>query len=77
MAGEIKYTIVEHLGVINERAGFKKEVNLVSWNEGNPKIDIREWNEDHTKLTKGITLSLSECKKIKALLDKIDFSDIE
>lgn len=74
---EIKYEIVKHLGVVNERTGFKKEVNLVSWNEGNPKIDIREWNLDHTKLLKGITLSLSEAKALHAILSNIDFSEVE
>lgn len=74
---DIKYEIVEHLGVINERTGFRREVNVVSWNEGNPKVDIREWNLDKTKLTKGITLTLSECKKLKEILDKVDFSSVE
>jgi len=55
---EIKYEIVEHLGVVSENdKGWKKELNLVSWNEREPKYDLRDWNETHDKMGKGVTLS--------------------
>ena len=45
---EVKFEIVKSLGVLSEGArGWQKEVNLVSWNERNPKFDIREWDPDH------------------------------
>lgn len=41
---EFKYEIVEELGVISENAsGWTRELNLISWNGGNPKYDIRDW----------------------------------
>ena len=41
---ELKYEITEHIGVLSENAkGWTKELNMVSWNEHEPKYDIREW----------------------------------
>ena len=35
---EIKYEIIEQLGVLSEtEKGWKKELNLISWNEREPK----------------------------------------
>ena len=35
---ELKYEIVEHIGVLSENArGWRKELNLVSWNDREPK----------------------------------------
>ena len=54
---ELKYEIVQHLATIAEGSkGWSKELNLVSWNERDPKFDLREWSPDHTKMGKGITL---------------------
>lgn len=71
---EIKYEIVENLGVLSESAkGWKVELNLVSWNEREPKYDLRNWSEDHEKIGKGIALSKEEVLKLKEILNnKID-----
>lgn len=68
---EVNYKIIEHIGVIDEyKTGWKKELNIVSWNDGDPKYDIREWNEDHTHLTRGITLKPAEMDRIVDLIYK-------
>ena len=56
---EIKYEIRRRLGVLstNERSGWTKEANLISWNGGPEKLDIRDWSPDHSKIAKGITLT--------------------
>lgn len=70
MAG-IKFEIVEHIGVLSENAkGWKKELNLISWNEREPKYDIRDWDEAHEKMGKGVTLSKEEIAKLFILLNK-------
>lgn len=53
---------------INYDNGWKKEVNIVSWNGGDPKYDIRSWNQDRTKMGKGVTLSSAEIEKLRELL---------
>lgn len=71
MAG-IKFEIVEHIGVLSENAkGWKKELNLISWNERDPKYDIRDWDENHEKMGKGITLSKEEMECLKELISKL------
>ena len=71
MAGEIKYDIIEELGVLSESAkGWTKELNLISWNGGAPKYDVRDWAPEHEKMGKGVTLSEEEAKKLYVLLSK-------
>ena len=66
---EFKFEIVENLGILSENAkGWRKELNLVSWSERDPKYDIREWNPDHTRMSKGITFTDEEVKVLYNLL---------
>ena len=75
---ELKYEIVEHRGVISENAkGWTKELNLVSWNDREPKYDIRDWAPEHAKMGKGITLSADEAASLKEILAHIDFDSFE
>lgn len=70
---EIKYEIVKEIGVLSETAkGWKTELNLVSWNDREPKYDLRTWSENHEKIGKGITLSKEEMAKLKELLENMD-----
>lgn len=69
---EIKFEIVENIGVISETArGWKKELNLVSWNDREPKYDLRDWDENHEKMGKGITLTKDEVDALKKVLENI------
>ncbi|MCQ5388292.1 PC4/YdbC family ssDNA-binding protein [Hungatella hathewayi] len=69
---DIKYDIVKELGVLSENVkGWRKEVNLISWNGGVPKYDIRDWAPEHEKMGKGTTLSEEEIKKLKEILGEI------
>lgn len=66
---ELKFIITKHIGVLSESSkGWKKEINLISWNDREPKYDIREWSPDHDKMGKGITLSEEEVVVLKDLL---------
>lgn len=69
---DIKYDILEELGVLSESAkGWKKELNLISRNGGASKYDIRDWAPQHEKMGKGITLSKDEIKELYKILGKI------
>ena len=69
---DFKYEIKEEIAVLSESAkGWKKELNLVSWNEGAPKYDLRDWSPDHEKMGKGITLTREEIVKLYEALEKI------
>ena len=70
---EIKYEITESLGVISESAkGWTKEINMVAWNNYAPKYDIREWDPEHVKMTKGLTFTADEIRELRDILNKID-----
>lgn len=69
---ELKYTIVQSLGVLAETAKGTKELNMVSWNERPPKYDIREWWDDYTQMSKGLTFSREELLALKKLLNGLD-----
>lgn len=73
MAG-IKYDIVEKVGVLSENSsGWTKELNFISWNGRNPKFDIRDWDSEHEKMGKGLTLTKDELLKLRELLNSMDF----
>jgi len=67
---EVSFEIVEEIGVLSEgNKGWSKQLNRISWN-GNPaKYDIRDWNEDHTKCGKGITLTDDEFEALAELMN--------
>jgi len=70
---ELKYEIIENIGIISEAArDWKKELNLVSWNDREPKYDIRDWSPEHDKMGKGVTLSKEELKELKKILNDMD-----
>ena len=73
---ELKYEITEKLGVLSENAkGWTKELNLISWNDRDPKYDIREWNPDHTRMGKGVTLSTEEFENLRKLINGEEIED--
>ena len=70
---EFKYERVEKIAVLSESSkGWTKELNLISWNDREPKYDIREWSPDGSKMGKGITLSDEEVAILKKALNTRD-----
>ena len=73
---ELKFEITERICVLSENAkGWTKELNKVSWNEREPKYDLREWNPDHSRMGKGITLTDEEVETLKAILNGEEIED--
>ena len=69
---EFNYEIVEEIAVLSENPkGWRKELNLVSWNERPPKFDLRDWSPNHEKMGKGVTLSNEEFAALKETLNKM------
>ncbi len=70
---EFKYEIIKELGVISERkGGWSKQLSLISWNDAEPKYDIRDWGPNHEKMGKGISLSASELQASTDMLNEIE-----
>ena len=51
------YNIVRNITTISQRGNWALELNLVSWDGRPATFDLRKWNEDHTKMSKGISLT--------------------
>lgn len=68
----VRFEIMEHIDVLGTKEnGWTKEVNIVAWNGGAAKIDVREWDPEHTRMSKGITLFDAEAEKLtRALADR-------
>lgn len=70
---DIKFEIKETLGVLSQsNKGWKKELNLISWNGREAKYDIREWAPERENMGKGITFTKDELKALKDILNSID-----
>ena len=66
---EIKYDIIQKIAVLSQRPrGWERQLNLISWNEGEPKYDIRDWSPDGSRMGKGISLSAEELGVLKGIL---------
>jgi len=75
---EIKYDILKNLGTLSDGfKGWKKEVNIISWNDKKAKIDVRDWDEEHVKMRKGITVNKAELKQLKEILNQIDIDELD
>lgn len=71
---DIVFEVVESIGVIKTYpTGWSKEINLVSWNGGAAKYDIRDWDHKHERMSRGITLHKDEMKKMLELFKDRDF----
>lgn len=82
MSKEFSYEIIEEIGQVGNptASGWSTRLNLISWNGGTPKLDIRSWNEDMTRMGKGVTFSKEDAKDLAVLLNsylEIDEGDLE
>lgn len=65
MYTEATFEILEHISVLSSNeTGWSKEANIVAWNGGVPKLDIREWNSTHERMSRGITLFEEDAFKL-------------
>lgn len=72
MAQEFSYEIIEEIAVLSENAkGWRKELNLVSWNGRPPKFDLRDWAPNHEKMGKGMTFTNEEIEQLKKILNEM------
>ncbi|MGN0701642.1 MAG: YdbC family protein [Lentihominibacter sp.] len=68
---EVTFEIIEEIGIISTQGtGWTKEINLVSWNGGVAKYDIREWDPSHARMSRGITLKEDEMRRILDLMKR-------
>ncbi len=70
---EFKYEITERIAVLSQNPnGWERQLNLVSWNEREPKYDIRDWSPDGNKMGKGISMTAEELNVLKGILEELE-----
>ena len=74
---DFKYEILDNVGVFfNSKNGWTKEINIISLNGAEGKVDIRSWSPDHSRMGKGISLTVEEFKALKELMNEINPDDL-
>lgn len=63
---EFTFEITEHIAILDiHPSGWRKELNMVSWNGQPPRYDIRDWDQTHERMNRGVTLTEKEMATIK------------
>ena len=65
---EIILTSLVHPRAVSE---ITPTCSVISWNGREPKIDVRDWSPDHSKMSKGLTFTKEEMIELKNLVDKL------
>lgn len=70
---EVTFDIKKHLAVLSiANSGWQRELNIVAWNEGAERYDIRDWNPEHTKMSRGVGLNRIEVKNLLDALSALE-----
>ena len=74
---KFSYEIIEELGTLKECNTRSLLVNIISFNGGEPKLDIRWWNtyRDEDVMGKGVALGKGECEKLLKILEELHERD--
>ena len=69
---DFKYEIQDMFGIVSESGnGWTRELNFISWNDGKPKYDLRDWGPNHEKMGKGLTLTQDELESLYEIIGEI------
>ncbi len=69
----IRFKVVEHIATLStSETGWHKELNKVSWNDAEPKYDIRSWKDDYSRVGKGVTLFEDEMKVLANAIQNLE-----
>ncbi|MBE7065972.1 MAG: hypothetical protein E7385_00290 [Ruminococcaceae bacterium] len=75
---KFKYVVKLRLGELSKgKNGWSKQANIIKWNNGLFKLDIRDWNNDKQQMRRGVTLTKSEAERLISLLKNIDMRLID
>lgn len=75
---DLKYVIINTIAVLSEGTkGWKREINMISWNDRKPKLDIRDWDAEHKKMGKGISLNKEEVIRLRKILEETDLDSLD
>lgn len=61
------YMILDRLGILSIRGKETKEVNIISFRSGPPKLDIRTWKDG--AMLQGVSLTPEEREALRRILN--------
>ena len=68
---EFTYEVTERIAVLSTNArGWERQLNMVSWNSAEPKLDIHDWSPDYNRCTSRGTFTKDEARTLVKLLKK-------
>lgn len=67
---DFSYNIIRNLAVLSQRGNWNLELNLISWGGRPATYDLRKWSPDHSKMSKGISLTKSEIDALAEYLSE-------
>ena len=66
---KLEFSIIKDFGSFGE-GKWQKHLTLIKWGDNAPKYDIRPWNEDMTKMGKGVTLDDADLFDLMSLIEE-------
>lgn len=68
---ENNFKVIRHIGDIAKfRTGWTREINLLSWNDGPERYDIRDWSDNHRMCSRGVSLTAEEMKALIFIMEE-------
>lgn len=74
---DISKTIVARYGSIKKSDKTNIEINIIRWNNGRNKVDIRPWSSNGVYAQKGLTFNKESFLKLLKILNDVDISLID
>lgn len=65
---DFTFEVIKDYGAFGE-GKWQKHLTLTSFCGNEPKLDIRAWNEDMTKMSSGVTLDNADAYDLLCLLE--------
>ena len=67
------YKIIKKLGVLSQTVDghYTKEVNIISFKDKDPVIDIRRWDREQDRMFKGISINKKETEALIKILSTL------
>lgn len=70
--GGFSFNVVKDFGVIGDTGGkWQTHLALVSFNDKEPKYDIRQWNEDMSRMGKGVQLNDGQLYDLMCMIEDV------
>lgn len=65
---KLEFSIIKDFGSFGE-GKWQKHLTLIKWGNNEPKFDIRPWNDDMSKMGKGVTLDDADLFDLMTLIE--------